>query len=48
MILIILLTALAVLLTAGMIVWFAVDLKRAKQGEKSILWEEKNDVNKQF
>ena len=42
MIFIIGLSGLAVLLTAGMIVWFAVDLKRAKQGEKSILWEEKD------
>lgn len=42
MITIIVLSAVAVLLTAGLIVWFAVDLKRAKSGKKAVLWERKD------
>lgn len=38
----IVLISVIVVLTAGMIVAFAVDYKRVKAGKKPVLWEKKN------
>lgn len=44
MIINVILFLLIVVLTVAVVLWFAIDYKRAKAGKKSFLWERKSDT----